>query len=144
MKKNKKLIISLIVVVGILLFIGAGYFIFISTEFGCDSNNEVTVGEDTNITVHCGDTVIVELEYCLTCGYEPWEPIYNEKAFELVSYKDKEKAHEEGLFGYPYIRTYIFRAKKIAINSVIQLGDYRSFDAEDTWRIVKNLRITVL
>lgn len=144
MKKNKKLVRTLIILV-IFLAIGVVYIVFINTGSKCDSSNEVIVGEDNNITVHCGDTFIVEVECCTSCGYWQWDPIYNERVFELVEQEMKKESPEkpQDWMGHDTM-IYRFRAIRKGIFSSIKLGCHQSFNSQETWTVVKNLRITVL
>ncbi len=128
----------LIIICLILLAICIPLFIYTFNREG----NEVYVEEETSITVSNGDVLVVDVEYCFTCGYSMWSPEYDKDVFELISNNDISLA-EPGLVGGNYLRTYEFKAKKEAINSNIKLGYYRPFDAENTWTVAKDLYITV-
>ena len=137
MKISKKKIILIIIC---LIILAVSIPILLHNLSG--EGKEILVEEeDTNITISRGDVFVIEVEYCLTCGYIMWDPVYDENVFELVNTEDKSIA-EGGLGGNNLIK-YKFMAKKKVVDSNIKLGYYRSFEPEETWTVARDLEVTV-
>ncbi|MBN1618608.1 hypothetical protein JW887_04710 [Candidatus Dojkabacteria bacterium] len=146
-KSSQTLIVSITVFVILVLSVAAvAIFFKISNGFSnnslCDSESEFIANDKDDVSISCGDTVILTVVYKGSTGYSPFDPQYDTSVFELVDVEDNDD--NNGLVGGDNtIRTYTFKSINQSDGSVLQVGIFQSWDALNTMEIQQEVKVIV-
>ena len=107
-------------------------------------NKEVTSmdGKDTT-TISIGDEFSLTAKYKLSTGYTAFPPKYDTDIFQLVS--TRETSSSNGMTGGDQTNVvYTFKALKETDGSLVEVGQYRTFDPEESLEIQEKVLISVV
>jgi hypothetical protein len=93
----------------------------------CSSSKTHTINDMSEVSVLCGDYIVVSIDYKPSTGYEPYQPLYDKKYLILADSTDEHKSN--GLpGGDTSTRTYKFRTEKKTSRTTLKVGIHREWD----------------
>jgi len=135
----KKTILVLFAV-GIVVFCG---FLIFSLLKEKDEKGITNLDGQETATILKGEKITLTARYKISTGYTAFPPKYDENFFQLVS-KRETSTNNGRAGGDQTIVVYTFKALKETGGSPIEVGQYRTFDPEESLEIQEKVLISVV